>query len=257
MNAHVWNAISRDYFSEIISPFQPGVINPLRKFLGKLPRRKRLNVGDLGCGIGNLLPFLCPRFKKVYAVDFAKGMLDQCRQRHAFRNLKYVQRSIADLKPLHGKLDVAVAVNSVLSPSLSEVDRILLEISKTLKPGGHFMGIFPSMESIIYQGTLILERETERSGDADEAARRARRILEEKKYDFVAGKYSEDRQTQKLYYSFELRMRLKKAGFQGIRLGKVLYPWDGVGSHESFPGKPMMWDWFVRARMPEMTAPSE
>ena len=58
---------------------------------------------------------------------------------------------------------MAITVNSVLAPSLSAVDEILGEIAGTLKPGGLLAGIFPSLESVLYEGVLILDREREQS----------------------------------------------------------------------------------------------
>jgi hypothetical protein len=60
-----------------------------------------------------------------------------------------------------GQFDVAVSVNSVLAPSLDIVDQILREMAGTLKPGGIFAAIFPSMESVLYEG-LILDWERQR-----------------------------------------------------------------------------------------------
>ena len=54
---------------------------------------------------------------------------------------------------------------------------------------------------------------------------------------------------QKFWLPFEVEHRLGKAGFRGIKLNKVLYPWDEslAGSSElaSFPPS---WDWFFLAR---------
>ncbi len=246
MNSQAWDLISKNYFSEIVSPFQEGVINPLFKNLEKYPGKGSKTAADLGCGIGNLLPFLCPRFKKVWAVDFSKGMLRKARQKANFKNVNYLKRSMLNLEYLKGKLDVAVAVNSVLAPSSIEIDQMLEQIRATLKPGGCFMGVFPSMESILYHGTLLFDQELERGQGELKATQNAKRRLERTKYDFVSGLYTESGQTQKLYYGFELRKRLKRAGFSNVRLGKVLYPWDTVGDFEDFSGEPMMWDWFVR-----------
>jgi trans-aconitate methyltransferase len=79
MDAQTWDQLSTTYFEEISSPFEQEVVNPLLTFLDALPGRDDLTVADLGCGIGNLLPFLAERFGKVVAVDFSSGMLRQAR----------------------------------------------------------------------------------------------------------------------------------------------------------------------------------
>jgi SAM-dependent methyltransferase len=249
MNAQTWDQLSTAYFDEISSPFEDEVVNPLLAFLDELPERERLTVADLGCGIGNLLPFLSPRFHKVVAVDFSSGMLRQARARCKNDNVVFYRRSLANLSHFEGQFDVAVAVNSVLSPKLSEVDQILRHIASTLKPGGAFAGIFPSMESVLYEGVLILEKECAESDSEEQARRRAGRLIGPRRYDFISGLYQEGDDQQKFYYSFELRRRLQSAGFKNIQLGKVLYPWKSNSAWFDFTGEPRMWDWFVRATL--------
>ena len=83
MDAQSWDQLSTTYFDQISSPFEQEVVNPLLSFLDGLPDRDKLTVGDLGCGIGNLLPFLSERFHRVVAVDFSNGMLRRARLRCA------------------------------------------------------------------------------------------------------------------------------------------------------------------------------
>ncbi|GMV82285.1 MAG: hypothetical protein AMXMBFR7_34690 [Planctomycetota bacterium] len=248
MDVKAWDAVAVDYFEEVISPFQKGVANPLYAKLDRLARGGGKTVADLGCGIGNLLPFLAPRFKCVHAVDFSPAMLRESR-RHRFSNIKRLRLSLVDLKPLYSKVDVAVAVNSILAPSCREVNAMLVEVRRTLRTGGRFLGVFPAMESVLHQGQLILERELQSGISERQAVRNTHRIFEEHKYSFLAGIFDEVDASQKLYYSFELHRRLKEAGFRAPRLAKVCYPWDAVGGHEAFPGRPPMWDWFVQARV--------
>jgi SAM-dependent methyltransferase len=247
MDAETWDQVSGTYFEEISSPFEQQVVNPLLTFLDSLPGRDELTVADLGCGVGNLLPFLSERFYKVVAVDFSSGMLKQARARCPRDNVEFYRRSLANLAHFRGRFDVAVAVNSVLSPKLSEVDQILQQIAATLKPGGTLAGIFPSMESVLYEGVLILEKERENAGTEEQARKRVNRLIGPSHYDFVSGLYTEGADQQKFYYSFELRMRLQSAGFKNIQFGKVLYPWDEQHAWFDFSGQPRMWDWFVHA----------
>ena len=247
MNAQTWDQLATTYFEEISSPFEQEVVNPLLAFLDALPGREELAVADMGCGIGNLLPFLAQRFRTVAAIDFSSGMLRQSRARCPQENVAFHRRSLANLAPFRGQFDVAVAVNSVLSPSLSEIDRILHQIASTLKPGGTFAGIFPSMESVLYEGVLMLEKEREEAETEELARKRVNRRIGPRRYDFISGVYTEGADRQKFFYSFELRRRLQSAGFRNIQFGKVLYPWSEDHAWFNFSGEPRMWDWFVRA----------
>lgn len=106
--------------------------------------------------------------------------------------------------------------------------------------------IFPSMESVLYEGGLILDWERARTDNEEQALRRAQRRKKGSCYDFIAGLYTEGDDRQKFYYSFELRRRLQKAGFRGLQFGKVLYPWQGEEGDVRFSSERKLWDWFVR-----------
>ena len=52
----------------------------IHDILKKLPRRRRMTVGDLGCGRGRHLPFLVAHFSRVVAVDYAPASLALARR---------------------------------------------------------------------------------------------------------------------------------------------------------------------------------
>jgi SAM-dependent methyltransferase len=249
MDAKDWDEIADRYDEEISSPFQEGVINPLYDAIRAIPNKRELTVADLGCGTGPLLPFLSRNFKNVAAIDFSARMIEKAKKRIDAKNVSFYQSSLSDLPPFYGQFDVAVAVNSILFPSSINVDTILSEIHKTLKPEGRFVAIFPSMEAILYQGTLVFDREIGKIGDEEKALLSAKRVLERRKFDFVSGIYDDNGHRQKFYYEFEIRYRLKKAGFKNLHMKKVLYPWgEDVSNFEDFFGQPRVWDWFIEAQ---------
>ena len=241
-----WDRMAGDYFDAVVSPLRDGVPGPLLRVLDAIPRARRLTAGDLGCGTGTLLPALADRFHRVEAIDFSAAMLARARARCRQRHVRLHRADLANLGKFHGRLDVAVAVNSVLTPDPARLDRIFAELAAVLRPGGMLIAVFPPMEAILYQGFLIHERE--RRHNPTSARQRTNRILERAKYDFVHGTYNEHGGAQKFFYDFELRHRLRSAGFRRIRIGRVPYAWgDAVGGYESFPGEPPMWDWLVQA----------
>ncbi len=258
MDAKDWDAIAEDYHDHVISPFQEGVINPLYDCIREMQDRTTMTVGDLGCGMGPLLPFLSKHFRSVIAVDFSEKMLEKARERCTSKNVTFLRTDLSDLSELEGRLDLAVSVNSILLPSVRQVDCILSQLHRALKPDGRFMGIFPSLEAVLYQSTLIYDRELGNYEDEETALTQTKRILEKNKFDFIGGTYDDHGQKQKFYYDFEIRLRLKKAGFKNIRLKKVLYPWgDDVSGYEDFPGQPRMWDWFVIANRREQATDTD
>lgn len=249
MDVKDWDKIADRYEQEIISPFQEGVVNPLFDEILSLPNKQEKTAADLGCGTGPLLPFLSDHFKQVTAVDFSPRMIRTAKRRVHAQNISFCRSSLTDLSRFYNQFDVAVAVNSILFPSSRSVDTILSEIHRTLTPDGSLMAIFPSMEVILYQGALIFDREIEKIGDEEKALWATKRILERRKFDFISGIYDDDGQRQKFFYAFEIKHRLKKAGFKNIRIKKVLYPWDGqIGSFEPFDDQPRLWDWFITAK---------
>jgi SAM-dependent methyltransferase len=248
MDAQAWDRITASYFEEISTPFQAEVVNPLLAYLDGLPGRQRMEIADLGCGIGNRLPFLSDRFKSVVAVDFSSKKLCTAQENCQRDNVQLCRQSLTDLSVFHGRFDLVVTVNSVLSPSL-DVDQILREIAACLRPGGILAGIFPSMESVIYESGLIRDDERELSTNETEALQGAHRKSRRHRYDSVTGLYSDSEDRQRFYYSFELRHRLQKAGFKGLHFGKVLYPWYEEDGEVIFAGEPKLWDWFVRGTL--------
>jgi SAM-dependent methyltransferase len=255
MAARDWDRIAADYFGEIVSPLSAGVPRCLLRALDAVPAARGKTAGDLGCGIGTLLPTLAARFRRVLAIDFSPAMLARARAACADARVSVHRADLADLRAFRARLDVAVSVNAVLTPDADRLDRIFDGLRAVLRPGGVLLGIFPAMEPVLYQGFLIHERER-RAHEPGRARVRTSRILERAKYDFVHATYRQGGSAQKFFYGFELRHRLRRAGFRRVRLGRVTYSWgEAIGGYESFPGEPPMWDWLVRAGVPAVRSP--
>ena len=249
MERKQWDKYAKNYHKEIISPLQKKVINPLFSDILKIANRKKLIVADVGTGIGDLLPFLSQNFKKVYAIDFSKKMLKIAKQRNSLvNNIIFKEADLRKLVDLDLKLNMIISVNSILGPSFEQVEKSFEQISGSLKEGGIFIGIFPAMESILYNFMLVYEREYSKVKNEKRALKDTKKISERKKYNFIMGVFDDNGEKQKNYYQFELRNRLKKESFKKIKFKKVLYPWGkGCGDFEDFYGMPKMWDWYVTA----------
>ena len=115
--------------------------------------------------------------------------------------------------------------------------------------GGLLLGIVPSLDAIQYHTMLLLDQALGQGLELAEAMRFTGHHAEHRFYDFAFGRFKFQGLRQKFWFPFEVEHRLGKAGFRGVRLKKVLYPWDDAqaGSAE-LSAFPPSWDWFFQAR---------
>ncbi len=116
----------------------------LRDFLLRVPGRRAMTVADLGCGAGEMLPFLASEFGRVVAVDYAPASLALARRVCLGKPVHFRRRDLRDLTPFRNTFHVAVALNSILGPRPEDVDRILREIHAALREGGLLAAVFPA-----------------------------------------------------------------------------------------------------------------
>jgi SAM-dependent methyltransferase len=247
--SHFWSQAAARYEQDFIDPYLPDGRNPLRAAVAALAEPKRGVVADLGCGIGPLLPFLAKHFHRVVAVDFAEGMLARAREASSgLKNVEFLRRGLTDLSDLKGRLDVAVAVNSVVMANPDDLEVALESIRATLKPGGHFLGIVPAMDAVHYFTMLLVDRARARGIPPGKARQNAAHHGEHDYYDFAFGDFHFQGLQQHFWQPFEVRYRLKRAGFRRVRLTKVLLSWSQFGpAAPDLKDQAPPWDWFFRA----------
>ena len=156
-----WSRHAARYDELFLDPYGPDVENPLWEALAAVPDAAKKTVADLGCGTGPLLPYLAERFNRVIALDFAPGMLERAAARlgpEAAARVTFLERPMHDLDDLAGQLDVAVAVNSLVMPDVRLIDRTLRSIRASLRPGGQFLGVVPSIDTICYHLMLLMDQ---------------------------------------------------------------------------------------------------
>jgi SAM-dependent methyltransferase len=195
------------------------------------------------------LPFLSRHFKKVYAVDFAQGMLERARE-HArdCGNVHYMQASFADLRILPEPVDVAVAVNSLVLPNPAELEQALREIGRCLKPDGYFLGILPAMDAVHYSTMLLLDRALQSGKPIDAARKNAAHHAEHETYDFAFGQFHFRGLEQHFWQPFEVGYRFRRTGFALKRLKKIHLSWKQFAGGKDLQEYPPPWDWFFLAK---------
>jgi len=247
-----WSRAAARYDDLFLDPFRPGVENPLLDAILAIPDPASKTVADLGCGTGPLLPHLVGRFGRVVGLDFAPGMIAKAKKRleaaGTGQDVTFLVRKMHELDDFAGKLDVAVAVNSIVMPDVRDIDRTLRAIRAGLKPGGVFLGILPAMDAIHYHTMLLNDEALDRGLDPVESERHAAFQGEHHFYEFAFGRFQFQGLRQKFWQPFEAEHRFAKAGFARVELTKVLYPWDDtITGGPTFADFPRSWDWSFRA----------
>ena len=175
-------------------------------------------------------------------------MLAKAREKCAeFANVEFLERSLLDLGPLAGKLDVAVSVNSLVMPSVVDQEKSLREIRRALKPGGHLIGILPAMDGVHYQTMLLLDRALDRGMPLASARKNAAVNNDLELYDFAFGQFKFEGLEQHFWQPFEIDYRLGRCGFRLVRRRKVHLSWKQFQGSETLKKLPPPWDWFFMA----------
>ena len=238
MKAKDWDELAEKekYYQEILSPIKEQKAR--QKILRKIGRGRKAI--DLGCGLGEMIPYLIERYDEVVAIDFSQKMVERAREKGG----KVERADLRNLKKYRG-FDLAVSINSIIVPSVKEVDKIFKEVRKTLKEGGRLLAVLPSMNSVLYVAMLVYEKQLAKLKDKEKAVARTKKIIGD--YGFIRGTFDHAGE-QKFYYDFEIEHRLKKAGFEKIKIERLRYPWKALENYEmNFPKEEEPWDWLVEA----------
>ncbi len=250
--AQCWSEVADSYETEFVDPYREDVKNPLVSVLQSLATQNVRTIADLGCGTGPLLPFLTKHFQQVWAVDFAEGMLERARQRCCpdCQNLHFLRKPLTELNTWDKKLDAAVAINSLVMPDIKDLQIALQGIHHCLRPGGHFLAIFPAIDAVHYYTMLLVDRALALGKSNNTAQTQAARFAEHQYYDFAFGQFSFKGIRQHFWQPFEIRHRLKQAGFRKIRISKVWLSWEQFACGVDFQKQHRPpWDWFARAEV--------
>lgn len=242
--AAAWGRSAEEYDRQFVDPYRPDVRNPVLNALRRLKQADQLVVGDLGCGTGPLLPLLVERFRQVHAVDFSPAMLAVARRRvPASRKLHFHELAFANLKPLHGELDVITSINSLVLPRLDDLEEALVQFRLCLKPGGRLYAIVPSIDSIHYETMLLIDRARMLGQPLDAARKSAAQWAEHSSYDFAFARFFHHGIEQHFWQPFEIPYRLRRAGFRKWKLARARLAWAQFSQGAELAKYPPPWDW--------------
>src|SRR5262249_49792098 len=116
-----------------------------------------------------------------------------------------------------------------------------------LRPSGVFLGIVPAMDAVHYYTMLLVDRALTAGKPLEVARKNAAHFNEHEQYDFAFGQYHYEGLEQHFWQPFEVRYRLRRAGFRHIRLAKVHLAWEQFACAVDLKHLAPPWDWFFQA----------
>ncbi len=252
-----WDVICEDYHSYILSPFALEMINKdddgksrnlLLNYIETIPavELKKMNVLDVGCGPGNLIPYLVGKINLLVGVDISKESLRIAEQlATSSANIDFVPHCINILDfEVTNKFDLIISSNSILPSSRKEVFNLFRKIRECLTPTGIFLAILPSFDTILYLKSLW---ENQGNNQVSQT------FITEKLMNEKELAYADDGHHSQCYHTKDsIKIELGTSGLQLTQEPKkVYYPWELTHKFDYgyFPhAKEEIWDWFIVAK---------
>lgn len=143
-NAEIWEQIHRSNKADVVYPYDKIISFVLKNF--NRTQSEHFNFLDFGCGVGNHLKFLVENHFQAYGVDISRSAVTKSKALISQLVPSYpVEDRILENKgtlPFKDNFFDCVLDRSALGQLMSDdIDIMIGEIDRVLKPGGKYYGI--------------------------------------------------------------------------------------------------------------------
>ena len=248
MNTKYWNSLAKGFEDRVLEIAKEDLQDVLKEEIKRVAHKTK-TAADLGCGTGSLLKLLSPRFKKIYAVDYAAQLLEVAQQKHHFSNVEYRCHNLVTSKTLPFKVDVTFNFNALISPLADQRFKIARSVWRATKPKGFSIFVVPSFESVLNSFHAMIRCQTQEGDARSKVVRSLERMYQKEVISSVDKIVDIGGTPTKCFTKEEIALLLREVGYKIERIRKVEYSW----SHEiddapSWLGDPYPWDWLVVVR---------
>jgi SAM-dependent methyltransferase len=250
MKREYWDRLADSFDAEIFDVLAHDkkglVVSKIRKH-----QARGKTVSDIGCGTGKFLPHLSASFHKVLAVDISPKCLGRAKAANShLTNVTYMVADLSDPRARLPKVDFALCVNTVLTPSMTCRSHMLDAVCKHLRPGAHLVMVVPSLESACLTDFRLIEWNLKNGVSPSYAARAgfgaSRPTDAARLHEGIVR--IQDVET-KHYLEEELVILLQTRGMEIVEIQKINYPWTTeFMAPPRWMKDPLPWDWLCVAR---------
>lgn len=244
-----WDGLAGDFENEVFDVFSHDltelIVNQIRKY-GSL----NSIASDLGCGIGRFLGCLSRNFRQVLAVDISPKCIARSKAANShFSNISYMVKDLGASGARLAKVDFALSVNSILTPSRLRRNRMFDAISKHLRAGGYFVLVVPSVESVCLTDFRLIEWNLRNGVRPSAAGRAGFGDYKQNNHRRHEGLIHKGDVLTKHYLKEELIAILRERRLEVVEIAKIEYPWKTeFESPPRWMKGPYPWDWMFAAR---------
>ena len=241
-----WDGLAGDFEREVFDVFSHDRTELILDQISKYGSRTG-TASDLGCGIGRFLGSLSDNFRKVLAVDISPKCIRRSQAENShLSNVSYLVKDLGAAGARLGKVDFALSVNAILTPSLLRRNRMFDAIAKHLRGGAYFVLVVPSVESAFLANFRLIEWNL-RDGVKPSAAGRAG--FTQGNHRLHEGLIHAGDVLTKHYLKEELIAILEKRRLEVVETAKIEYSWKTeFESPPRWMKGPYPWDWLFVAR---------
>jgi len=250
--------MSRDYWDSIADYFEAEIFDVLKNdraglLAGKLDKygAREKRASDIGCGIGNFLPDLSTRFKKVIAVDISPKCIHRAQEEYSrLSNVSYLVTDLTKPAIRLPSVEFALCVNSLITPLMEPRNNMFDVVCGHLHEGGHLVLVVPSLESALLADFRLIDWNIRAGMTARDAVRSCLQVQKQTANPRLCeGIVLIDDVETKHYLKEELIILLQKRGMKIVEIEKIEYPWKTEYiSPPRWMKEPLPWDWLFVAQ---------
>jgi SAM-dependent methyltransferase len=249
MDERYWDNAARQFDDEIFNVVGCDENSVIPSIISKHASNQQIAT-DCGCGVGRTVPLLASAFKQVHAVDFSAQCLQVAEE--TCGHLENVTFDKVDLSAPQVSLprsDFAVCINTVIMASLKKRLRILENVGRHIRRGGHLLLVVPSLESALFTQFRLNQWHRRDVEAVEDAPHETLDALDGPKASLPDGVLSISGVPTKHYVKEEVCVLLRERRLRPTSVRKVEYSWKTeFDEPPRWMKEPYPWDWAVVAQ---------